>query len=396
MNNKTTNIVIDARWIFKEISGIGNYTRQLIKHLAQIDFVNNYVILFNDLDILQRTVMETEFDKNPNFRSCLFPYGVFSPINQILLPYHLKNINCGIYHSTNYMMPLLAFPLTKKKRRQHCIVTIHDVIPLLFPKAAPKSRKARLFPIYCFLMRQIARRTDLIITDSDASRADIIRTLSISPSESSKVRTVYCGVSPSFSSREKKLPQFSASNHARLLYVGRMDPYKNVVGLIKIFHKACQICNFPLELTIAGSVDPRYPEAPALVKKLGLDHLIKWTGYLADDQLTQIYQESDLLVHPSRYEGFGLQIVEAMASGLPVVCSNTSSLPEVAEDAAVLLSPDDEDGFALNIKNILSNSAKWEEMRRKGIQRAKLFSWNKTAEIMKNIYTELLEQNSIS
>ena len=256
--NTPIHIVIDARWIFTEISGIGNYTRQLVEHLSLIDHFNTYTILFNDANIQQRTIKETNFTQNPNFRPYLFPYSVFSPISQLFLPYHLKAMKCDIYHSTNYMIPLMAFSTTRKK--PYCVVTIHDVIPLIFHKAAPKSKKARLFLLYRFLMFQIVKKATIIVTDSNASKEDIIRILH--PATPEKIRTVYCGSPPTFFACERKIIQnFNEQRPARLLYVGRMDPYKNVIGLIRIFNKTRQICNFPLQLIIAGSIDPRYPEA---------------------------------------------------------------------------------------------------------------------------------------
>jgi len=379
-------IAIDARWIFPQISGIGNYTRQFTGQLAKLDRNNSYLLLFKDAAVRDRTVAEIDLRSAPNFETRLLPYGVFSPLNQLLLPLFLRREACDIYHSTNYMIPLMAFPAWHKGRIR-CVVTIHDVIPLLFPKAAPRSRKARMFALYRLLMQQVVARADAIVTDSMASRNDILKTLGIPAERASMVRAVYCGVSDIFTPGPMPV-DVSPDRPARLLYVGRSDPYKNVTGLIRIVDKARRTCRSPIQLIIAGAQDPRYPEAEALSASLGLGSIVRWTGYLSDGELAETYRGSDLLVHPSRYEGFGLQVAEAMSSGLPVLCSNAASLPEVAGDAAVLLDPDNEDDFAAAIRDILASRQRREAMRARGLAQARRFTWASTAREILAIYEE--------
>jgi glycosyltransferase involved in cell wall biosynthesis len=174
-----------------------------------------------------------------------------------------------------------------------------------------------------------------------------------------------------------------------VLYVGRADPYKNIETLIRAFAAARAIVPFPLVLTIAGSSDPRYPEPARLVEELDVASAVHRIGYLSDDRLATLYQQADVLAHASRYEGFGLQIAEAMACGLPVVCSNAGSLPEVAGEAAVLLDPDDAGGFANAIADILTNDARRRNLVQQGLRQAAQFRWTRTAESVLRIYREL-------
>jgi glycosyltransferase involved in cell wall biosynthesis len=159
--------------------------------------------------------------------------------------------------------------------------------------------------------------------------------------------------------------------------------------VIKAFGKARSMCRFPLNLVIAGSPDPRYPEAKILADQLGLEPYITWTGYIPNENLLKLYQEADLLVHPSQYEGFGLQVVEAMASGLPVLCSNGGALPEVVGNAGITLDPSDEDGYARKIVEIQSDQAKSAEMTRLGIQQAAGFTWRKAADETLKVYVNV-------
>ncbi|OGV67989.1 MAG: hypothetical protein A2498_01955 [Lentisphaerae bacterium RIFOXYC12_FULL_60_16] len=383
-------IVIDARWIFPEISGIGHYTRSLIAGLARLESSHRFLLLFQDPAIRDRTITETGIAGHPAFQTRLVPYGLFDPSNQWRLPWLLLREHANLYHAPNAMLPLAAFPAGRRGRIR-AVVTLHDMIPMLFPEATPKARKTRLAPLYRFLMRQIARRADGIITVSRASRNDITRILRIPARQTGKVHVIYNGVESKFQPPPDPPVMPTPDRPGRLLYVGRADPYKNLTVLVRAVAKARTLCPFPIRLSIAGSPDPRYPEAQALANSLGITDIVHWTGYLSDADLVRTYQQSDLLVHPSRYEGFGLQVLEAMASGLPVLSSNAASLPEVAGDAAVLLEPDDEDGFAVHLTRLLADPAERARLRARGIEQARRFTWERTATETLTLYNELLK-----
>lgn len=378
-------ICLDARWIFPEISGIGHYTRELIRHFAQLHSPHEFILLFSDPALRDRTLAETGTAQTQGFSTVLFPHGVFSPSSQILLPRALRRMKADVYHSTNFMIPLLAFS-RNGAHWPRCVTTIHDVIPMLFPDHAPRSRKARLYPLYRWLMCEIGRRSDLIVTVSRTSARDIIRQLRFPLEKAGKVVVIPNGVSTHF--QPAPLLSSSAERHS-ILYVGRMDPYKNISTLIQAFAQVRKSSRFPVELVIAGSPDPRYPEAMEEAVRLGIADAIRWTGYLTDEQLLALYHASTVLVHPSRYEGFGLQILEAMACGLPVICSKAGSLEEVAGDAALLVAPDDGNGFAQQILHVLENPEKAAQLRAKGLARAQEFSWRRTAVETLQVYETL-------
>ena len=190
-------IAIDARWIFPEISGIGAYTRELIHELSLLDHVNEYVILFSNSDIMERIITQTSMHTAHNFHPLLVNCGVFSPRSQITIPRLLRRARIDLYHSPNYMIPFFSFPRGRAGRTK-CVATIHDVIPLLFPDHAPRSRKSRLFWIYKRLMQEVGRRADAIITVSEASRSDTISQLQIPENQRSWVRAIHNGVSSAF------------------------------------------------------------------------------------------------------------------------------------------------------------------------------------------------------
>ncbi len=381
-------ILIDARWIFEEISGIGHYTREIIANLVALDQRNEYDIWFASENIRKRTENETGLAKAGNFKSRVVPYGVFSMAGQFHASAVMASAKPDIYHSTNYMIPFPAF-MTGMVPSTKCVVTIHDVIPLIFPDHAPKSRKNKLFFLFKWLLRKSGRIADRIITVSNASRRDIINHLNIAAADAAKVKAVYNGVSTHFKPPQAKTPKAAGAPRS-LLYVGRCDPYKNIIVAIKAFGKARAMSKFPLTLVIAGSPDPRYPEANVLADQLGLTPHIIWTGYVPNEDLLKLYQESDLLIHPSKYEGFGLQVVEAMASGLPVLCSNGGALPEVVGNAGITLDPSNEDGYAAKIVEILSDPARTAEMTKMGLLQSAGFTWRGAARETLKIYESLV------
>jgi len=377
-------ITIDARWIFPEISGIGSYTRHLIHHLARVNSSHDYVLLFDGEEQRERTVREAGIAGHERFTSLIVRAGLFSLRNQWALPGILAGCGTDVYHSPNYMIPFRAFP-RNRRGRLGCVANIHDVIPMLFPGHAPKAKKSRMYPLYRRVMIETGARADAIITGSECSRRDILEQLRVSPAWHGKVHKVFDGVSerfrpfPADPASPPRPRHFEPGRPARLLCVGRSDPYKNLVGLIRAMAIVRDRSPFPVELQIAGPRDERYPEAPRLSGQLGLHDIVHWMGFLEDDRLLAAYQSADLLVQPSLYEGFGLPVIEAMACGTPVVCSHAGSLPEVAGDAARMIDPNDPDDLADGILHVLQDNELAEQLAFRGGERAAEVTGDHTA-----------------
>lgn len=383
-------IAIDARWIFPEISGIGAHTRELILHLALNDTDNNYILYFNDVRLRDRTWEEASLSGKPNFESVIVRWTLFSPSGQLLMPRRLRADRIDVFHSTNYMIPLLAFP-KRGNRPIHCVVTIHDLIPLLFPSATPQALKTRLFPLYRRLMREVGARADRIIAVSRASRDDIIRCLRIPAGAEERVRVIHNGVSDCF--RPPAGPRVSDSDDPSrtrvILYVGRSDPYKNLPALVETFDVLRRSASFPVRLRIVGPPDPRYPEPRERARQLGAEPFITWSGYMPADVLVKAYQDADVTVLPSSYEGFGFPLVDSMACGTPVVCNDIPVLREVGGDAALYASISDRNAFAVALLSVLQDPTARNTMIRRGHERARAFSWTRTARETLDIYREL-------
>jgi len=367
-------IGIDARWIFHEKSGISTYTRELLRYLPVVDQTNEYTLFFEHQDLLEETTAYAALEKASNFKTELLGYGIFSIKNQLKLPGKLRKLKIDVFHSPNYMIPFFAFPC-RRAGRVKSVVTIHDLIPLLFPEYTPRALKTRFMLLYRLVMREVGVRSDIVITVSDHSRKDVLKEMHISNERAADVITVPNGVASEYKPKEK-----ISGDIKTILYVGRFDPYKNLAGLLETFSRVRTKTKLDVRLKIIGTPDARYPEPELKAKELGLNPWIDWSGYVGGEELVKAYQEADVFMLQSKYEGFGLTVLEAMACGTPVVCSNRSSLPEVAGSAAILEDPDNYDAFASAVVNVLEDQNLAAELAEKGIKQAARFTWKRTAE----------------
>jgi glycosyltransferase involved in cell wall biosynthesis len=260
---------------------------------------------------------------------------------------------------------------------QPSVVTIHDCIHLMFPQYLP-NRLA-----YAYARAQMwsaARRSDCILTVSEASKRDILHLFNVPPE---KIVVVYNAIDSHFSVAPSedavaRVRERYQLDHKFVLYVGNIKPHKNLVRLIEAFHELRRGELEDLKLLIIGDQISKLPSLRRAVHRHKLHKQVRFLGYVADDQLAILYRLASVFVFPSLYEGFGLPPLEAMASGTPVVASNVSSLPEVVGDAAVLVNPYDVDAIVEGLARVLTDPVLAADMSRKGIERAREFSWERS------------------
>lgn len=382
-------IVLEGRWIIAKPSGIGVYTRELLRLLPRLAGDLDFHVVFASEDLRDQVLAETETRGLANVSASVLPYGVFSPLGQVRFPHWLRRHGCRVYHTANYMMPYLAFP-RRRRGRMRCVATIHDVIPLILRDHAPRSLKSRLFPLFVACLRASVQRADALITVSQASREDLIRSLRVPEADARRIRPVHNGVGGRFRVSEPHPRAHAEGAPRQLLYVGRLDPYKHVVALIEALGAIRERSPFPVTLRIVGPDDPRYPDARQAVSRLGLEEVVQFTGFVPDEALVSAYQQADLLVHPSRYEGFGLQVIEAMRCGLPVICSRGGALPEVVGDAAVTFPVDDHAAMVDAVVALLRSPERQGELSALGLAQAAPFTWQRAAEQTLAVYRDLL------
>ncbi len=385
--------VIDARLVNESPSGIGVYATEMLQRIPRLAPDLRFLALFRSEAIRDKALGGGMPD---NLASTVIPYGPFSPKSQLLMPLFLRRVGASIYHTPHFVMPYLAFPRNHRKKLLHgrcmCIANIHDIIPLVVPNYAPASRTSKFLGVYRECIRQAILRSDVVVTGSCTARNDILRVFGLDAA--ARCHVVFDGADLSGKTADDHAPTKAVDDMSTprlLIYVGRMDPYKNVTMLVEAFQRIKAACPFPVRLKVIGPKDPRYPEAERRAAELGLSDDIAFTGFVTDAELAEAYRTADLLAHPSRYEGFGLQLVEAMASGTPVLCTDGGSQREVAGGAAAIVPVDDVEAFAGAATAILRDPEKQERMRLLGKARAARFSWDATASDTLEIYRFALE-----
>lgn len=364
-------IAFDARSLFRGGTGDVSYFRALLSalsHQAPQDEFHLYYREFNS----EREDLAAQF---PNIRThgARFPVGWLW--NQCALAPRLRRDGMNLLHS-QYLLPQLApCPM---------IVTIHDITFRLFPEWFP-PRACRLMN---FLIPRAAHSATKIITGSQCAKDDMVREFGVAPQ---KIVVTPYAAAPHFAPRDSQ----EALRRVREIYPALSGRYFAAIGLRGVRKNIGVALRAVLQLQTRGAWPPdvklaiagtREQFSDAEIEKLG--ETVVFLGFIAEKLLPDLFSASLASIYPSLYEGFGLPVLEAMACGCPVLCSNTSSLPEVAGDAAVLLPPDDESAWALALESVLNDEKQRATLSLRGLERAAQFSWDKCARQTLEIYRE--------
>lgn len=276
---------------------------------------------------------------------------------------------------------------TFTRSRFRNVITICDVTPLLFPAAHGRMNVWH----HRFVLPAILKRAASIITISESSKRDIVRIYNV-PEE--KV-TVTCLAADE---RYRPKPPGTAGEAVMqiprpyILNVGTLEPRKNLDGLLRAFAIARKR-GLPHTLVIAGARGWGKSRLAGLIRELALDDAVLFTGFVEDRDLPHLYAGAEFFVYPSLYEGFGLPPLEAMACGVPVITSNGSSLPEVTGDAALLVDPRSDGELAGAMVRMAGDAGLRQMLQAKGVERAALFSWERTAEETLAVYRQAMARN---
>ena len=375
-------IGIDARTLSGRFTGDRTYWRGLIGGLAATDTANEYLLY---------TRGPTEGEPPPGLGPNFQWRHIARPRNDALwmlsaLPRALKADRVDVAH-TQYNIPLLGAPCP-------VVTTIHDVSFQVHPDLfLPKDRW-----ILQTLVPRSLQKAAAVVAVSESTRRDILRCYPQIPAEkvtvvleaAGKQFTVPAGGQETARAAANSLLKLSGAPY--LLAVGVLQPRKNLALLLEAFAKLKTGPHPPPHrLVIAGKrgwLDETDAQLAALPPEAVQDIVL--AGYVADAELPVLYGGAEALCYPSRYEGFGLPPLEAMACGCPVLCSRSSSLPEVVGDAAILLPADDPQAWADALAALLSSPAEHAKYRRRGPARAALFSWEQAGRETLKVYEECL------
>ncbi len=283
-----------------------------------------------------------------------------------------------------------SFPFMKKVPS---VLTIHDVIPFTFREAMGPVRN--LF-LYKPGIKMACRLNDMIATVSEFSKQDISKKVGVSLD---KIRVMPNGLretNPRDTSLEEELKKKFDINEDFVLNVGGIHERKNIVRLIHAFSRLTNNKGYSGKLLITGSVSGApYQEkmkkiCDVAVRETGMENKIIFTGFISEKELDSLFTMADFLIYPSLYEGFGIPILEAMKAGLPVITSNITGMAEVAGDAAYLVNPENIDEMTSAMSELLQNEKLREEMKQKGIERARSYTWQNVSERYLKLYKEII------
>lgn len=356
-------IGIDAKWFFNGPPSGKVVIKQLLEELLSDNYkTDEFYIFLNKRDKGFKFPYQRDNIKLVYIRS----YNNLVS-NAITLPRHSKKHKLEVVLFQNFGT------LSKIKN----VVYIHDLLYLDFPQFY--SFKERL---YLSVLKPLAKRANTIVTISKAERGRIIK----HKLGTNNVHFVYHGVDPKFKPLDKhdKLQVETFKEKYNLpdqfiLYLGRLNIRKNIANLIY----AMQFVDTPL--VIVGEKDHKSENLSSIIDALSLNDKIIFTGYIEDYELPLVYAVATIFCFPSYAEGFGLPPLEAMASGTPVIVSDRTSLPEVCEDAALYVNPDDPTDIAKKINTLLASKEIIDTFANKGLVQSKKFSWKKSAENLMNI-----------
>ena len=362
-------IGIDARKLHD--FGIGTYIRNVLRHLARLDHETEFVLLCRPADVGSLESL------GENFRAVSERSSHYSVGEQLRIPLALRRERVTLFHAPHYVLPPLV-PCPS-------VVTIHDCIHLMFPDYLPN---ALALGYARASITVAASRATRVMTVSESSKRDILRYVNIPPDRIDVIYNAYderFAVDTLEEDVERVRERYQLQDQF-VLYAGNVKPHKNLERLIQAFHLVRKRGLDHLKLVLIGDDISQYAELRRAVHQHQLHKYVRFLGYLPEETLAIMYRLAGVFVFPSLYEGFGLPPLEAMASGTPVVTSNVSSLPEVAGDAAVLIDPYQPEAIADGIYRVLTDEALRLDLRRKGLARARQFSWEDSARRVRAIY----------
>jgi len=359
-------VVIDGRYASPRFPGVGRYTASLVRALADAG-PDRLIVL---------TEGTSQPFAGPNITAVEVAAQVRSVREQWMIPHAVSGLGATLYHAPFYVWPYAV--------RAPSVVTVYDLIPVLVPGALPSPR-ARL--AFMLAMRLTLLRARRIITVSRSTRDDLVRRYRVSLD---RIKVTPAGLDPRFrpaaGAAVARVRERYGLREAYVLHVGINKPHKNLRRLVEAYARCA--ASRPERLVLAGPEDPRYADVREAVRYHGLEGRVSMLGWVDEADLPALYTGATACVLPSLHEGFGLPVLEAMGCGTPVLCSATSSFPEVAGDAALTFDPCDAGAMADVMLQALGNRALRDRMRERGLVRAAGRTWAETARATWEIYRE--------
>jgi glycosyltransferase involved in cell wall biosynthesis len=358
---------IDANPIFRTRGGVGQYAARLAERMSAVSPHDEFFLYHWCEEDSREEWLARENVVRRRIPKQSFPSAV-------------RADGIDVFHGTSFR--------ARAAGRGGCVITIHDLALRIFPHL-----RRRWIGDWVGHLKTVrdARRSARVIAVSESAADDIVRFIGV---PRGKIRVVPLAAGTEYRPADHPerlqdlLARIGMERRRYVLFTGTLEPRKNVPILIRAYRTLRS--EFPdVGLVLAGSRGWKSEEIATLILTNDLAEDVRITGYLPADELALLYGGASVYVLPSLYEGFGLTPLEAMACGAPVIVSSGGSLPEVVGDAAIIVPPDDEEGYRREIARVLSSPELAEELRRKGFRRAARYSWDRTAAETLAVYREV-------
>lgn len=376
-------IGIDYTAALKQGGGIGRYTRGLITTLAQLDHRHQYTLLLTS-DAPPEGLQD--FQPYPNFSPRRYPL----PERWLTIGWHRLYLPAPVewfagpldlFHSPNFILP--------PTRRAKTLLTVHDLSFIRHPQGAVDRLRRWLEKV---VPRSLSRASH-VLADSQSTKQDLIEIYGL---PAAQITVVGAGVEARFrpisnpATLKAVRQRYGLPPEKFILSLGTLEPRKNFTGLIQAFdHSPVRETH---HLVIAGGKGWLYDDIFAAAESSPVADRIHLIGFVADADLPALYSLADIFAYPSHYEGFGIPVIEAMACGTPVVCTNNSSLPEVAGQAALQITAADTPALAQALYQLAIDTSLREKSIREGFIQAKKFNWPAAAKRLLDVYQQFERQ----
>lgn len=375
-------VILSVDALANAMTGIGRYTWELGRELergegiAALRFFSRTKFLDRLPDL--RGSMSTESGPRARLGRRILRAG-YRTVGPALQAISFQRHRDWLFHATNFYLP--PFPGTK-------VVTIHDLSVLHFPDYHPGDRVAHL----AAAIPDALRRADRIITDSEHVRLELLERFGV---DERRVVSVPLACGPEYRPQTEEetrttLTTFGLMHGSYSLFVGTIEPRKNIGAILDAYAMLSRELSAQIPLVIAGHSGWKSEDLHARLAEAEAEGWLRYLGYVDIAGLPALFAGARCFVYPSLYEGFGLPLLEAMASGVPTVTAPDSSMEEIAMESALYSRPDDREGLSHAIETILTNEDIHGEKRKRGLERAALFSWGETARRTVSVYRDAL------
>lgn len=376
-------IAIDIRRMYE--FGLATYIRNVVRTLGRVDRVNEYFLLgsatrFDELGVLPENFCLLEL-QNPEAT-----FGNYVEMHKVI---HTHDVDLLHVPNTFWRPRITKIPY---------VITVHDLLDYMY-RAHTGNQFGRM--IHTFGTRQVMNHAARIFAVSNFTKRDVARFFHIDPA---KIEVVYNALDESFQrghatqEEQEMIRGRYQLDSPFLLYTGRISPHKNVARIIEAFSALkCELAKdgtYPdLKLIIIGDEVSKNPDIRRAVIRSGMQHDVRFLGYVSIDVLRIFFDMAKVFVFPSLYEGFGLPPLEAMAHGTPVVASNTSALPEVVGGAALMVNPENVFEISRALQRVLTDQALRDRMKAAGLEQAQHFSWETSVRKMIGVYEQVVAEH---